>query len=453
MVSGNVKEVQLKDKIYSAAFINNAVELDNSIRATKSYVKSRFPNAENSAESIEYYTNLVLDSEFDLLCQNRNAFMISVDGTIPGQLNQTAFYEYIRQDNPDAYDIRLISLVGRLKDNDGKTIYDYLEGYCTNEKDKQSCVTVLKKIKEAMDKDADNGHPVLPETMTKFNECYNKIPAPKEAIELYDTNKDTREKMQDDAKVISLVSGLQMAIIENNYNDFNKALDQIQEYVDKESGITDEAQKMEEFTRIAMSARADISGNGRNVFMLSLDNNYSSTLKFKGSVFYKFMQNYNPESERDTRILSLLGRSVDGEGKTFYDHLLKMNPREMKNDSPYKEVYKTILLNIKKAMDKDEENGHPIPKEVKKYYNICAAEVGISILDSDLIYKKEYDEQIKAIQKEHKIRWPDYLIPPYEKSTRGYETNQPRRSSYKISDKKYDNIFEYLGDIRKRLTK
>jgi hypothetical protein len=238
---------------------------------------------------------------------------------------------------------------------------------------------------------------------------------------------ESKDKVKADMRESALISGLQTAIIENNYDNFNNALAQIQEYVDTQSDITDTAQKTEEFARLVMSSRADISGENRNVFMISLNNTRNGNLE--DSILYKFAKNYNLDNERDTRVLSLLGRSVDANGKTVYDYLLSLNPREMKRNSAESNAYGTILSSIKKAMDKDAERGHPVPTEIKEKINVCALEKNIW----NALYEKELKQQRKKLHKELGY-WPSHLIEPYKDIGTADKYDKDNRRSTKKSN-------------------
>ena len=97
--------------------------------------------------------------------------MVSLHITPLNKLSESVAYKYIQQDNPSDYDSRVISLIGRSKDAKGNTIYDYLDKYCSNHKEDQLCQVMLLRMKDAMDKDEKNGHPIPSEIKLKFDEC------------------------------------------------------------------------------------------------------------------------------------------------------------------------------------------------------------------------------------------------------------------------------------------
>jgi hypothetical protein len=211
--------------------------------------------------------------------------------------------------------------------------------------------------------------------------------------------KDIRGRMQTASnatftsmEALELRSELQTAAFLNDYQEFQHKLAEMGLFVNKvhaEDNV-DEAVLTEEYARFVTSSRSDISGSGRNVFMISLDSTPNGNLK--NSILYKFVMDYNPYNENDARVLSLLGS--DDRGINIYDSISKHC--ENTEDRAY---CKSILSRMKMAMDADEQKGHIISDFVKNRFDECAKKAGFQINELyNVDMKKNNDEIFKAFE-------------------------------------------------------
>lgn len=199
MVRESMKESSLKTNLRMACIDNNykddgCKEFNLAMKKIRGYTDETASDWKNGLkdvkDAVEFNANLVMSTTTDITGNGRNVFMTSLHNTSKGKLNKSVFYNYIQQDNPDIYNQRIISLIGRSADKEGKTIYDYLESHCANPDDREHCKVVLLRMREAME--ADKEHPVSIEIMQKYNECAKS--AGLRGAELYDIESAKRKQ-------------------------------------------------------------------------------------------------------------------------------------------------------------------------------------------------------------------------------------------------------------------